>query len=79
MIMKVINYSVRGLIIIIGIFMLFFFSPANPNIDMTFVRLMGAIMTLFGTYRIVIYYYEQKKYNFRIEEEESDEENNIEK
>lgn len=76
MFMKVLNYSIRALIILVGIFMLFIYTPPKPNIDMTFVRTMGGIMILFGVYRIVIYYYEQKKYNFMIKEDENENDEN---
>jgi len=68
----VINYSIRVLIIILGVIMVSGIL-SNPNWDPSFVRIMGIVFILFGVYRIIIYYSQVKRYNFS--SEERDEEN----
>lgn len=73
MLAHIINYSIRFLIIIIGI-LLVSGLLSNPTWDTTFLRIMGIIFILFGVYRIIIYYSQVKRYNFDSQEDENDEE-----
>lgn len=77
MFMHIINYAIRGLIILIGIFLL---SGAynNDRMDASLLRVMGAIFILFGVYRIVLYRTQMKKYNFSDRKENEDFENDNE-
>jgi Ca2+/H+ antiporter len=77
--MHIINYSVRILIIIIGIlFLSGFITPANG--DTTLYNVMGIIFILFGTYRIALYRMKTKQYNFMLnnddENDDSEDKNN---
>ncbi|MFH1049694.1 MAG: hypothetical protein V1779_02050 [bacterium] len=72
MLVHIINYSIRALIIVLGIVMLSgVLSSADWN--PTFLKIMGIVFILFGTYRIIIYYSQVKRYNFDVEEEEDEE------
>ncbi|ROL61170.1 hypothetical protein D9V86_07145 [Bacteroidetes/Chlorobi group bacterium ChocPot_Mid] len=73
MLAHIINYSIRFLIIIIGV-LLVSGLLSNPTWDTTFLRIMGIIFILFGVYRIIIYYSQVKRYNFDSQEDEEDEE-----
>lgn len=72
MLTHIINYSIRLLIIIIGV-LLVSGLLSNPTWDSSFLRIMGIIFILFGVYRIVIYYSQVKRYNFDSKEGEEDE------
>jgi arginine exporter protein ArgO len=73
MLAHIINYSIRFLIIIIGV-LLVSGLLSNPTWDTTFLRIMGIIFILFGVYRIIIYYSQVKRYNFDSQEDDEDEE-----
>ena len=54
MLMNIINYVVRIAIIIIGILLLSgLITP--PNTDVTMVRVMGAVLILWGVFRLLTY------------------------
>ncbi len=61
MIAQIINYGIRGLIIIIGI-LLISGLLSSPEWDDSFLRIMGLIFILFGIYRIVIYRSQYKRF-----------------
>lgn len=72
MFVHIINYLIRALIILIGVFLVSGLL-SNPSWDSTFLRIMGIVFILFGLYRIIIYYSQVKRYNFDSDEDESDE------
>jgi len=71
MLVHIINYGIRVLIILLGVVMVSGML-SNPNWDSTFIMIMGIVFILFGTYRIIIYYSQVKRYNFESEEEEDE-------
>lgn len=71
MIAQIINYSIRVMIVVIGILLVTgVFS--SPEWDVSFIRIMGIVFILFGGYRIIIYRSQLKRYRFEKEEEEDD-------
>ncbi|MDQ1265774.1 MAG: hypothetical protein QG635_926 [Bacteroidota bacterium] len=63
MILKIINYTVRGATIIIGIILLTgLFMPDTP--DMVMYRTMGVVFILFGIYRLIVYHSQQKRHYY---------------
>ncbi len=72
MIAQIINYSIRILIIIIGI-LLISGILSSPEWDDSFLRIMGVVFILFGIYRVIIYRSQVKRYNFSREEEDENE------
>lgn len=57
----IINYAVRAVVVVLGILLVSgAFKPENA--DDTLFRVMGAVFILFGTYRIVMYYFSLKRY-----------------
>jgi hypothetical protein len=73
MLMHIINYTIRGLILVLGILMLSgVFS--SEQWDDTFLKVMGVVFILFGIYRIVLYINQTKRYRYYVEDE--DEEDN---
>lgn len=61
MFIRIINYAVRGLIILIG---LFFLSGiiVPEGADRTLYTVCGLVFTLFGIYRIALYRSKEKRY-----------------
>jgi fumarate reductase subunit D len=55
LIMKVINYSLRSFILILGIVFALGLIEVQ-NMDPTMVRVFGGIMILFGAYRLSMYH-----------------------
>ena len=55
---KILNYSVRLLLIIVGFLLAFgILSSKNSSDDQVYVfRVMGVIVVLFGIYRIIMYH-----------------------
>ncbi len=72
MFLHIINYTVRGMIILLGVLLLSGIINVGTA-DSTFIKVMGVVFILFGIYRISIYRMQSKKYNFSINEEENDE------
>ena len=73
MFMHILNYTVRGAIVLIGVLLLTgVLFPKNA--DATLMRVFGVVFILFGVYRIAMYYMQVKKYNFQITNEEDDDE-----
>jgi hypothetical protein len=62
MLLNIINYAVRGLIVLIGI--LLFFGVLTPDYrgDALPLKVVGVVFVLFGVYRIVMYYTAQQRY-----------------
>lgn len=72
MINSILNYGIRLIIIILGILIFFdYFNISRGDVRM--VKAIGAIMVLFGLYRIVTYYYASKRYK-RFSEKDNEEE-----
>jgi hypothetical protein len=60
MLLKIVNYGFRGLTIIAGIALLTgLFSTALVNPEMS--NVLGALLILFGIYRILQYHYQQRR------------------
>lgn len=57
----VINYAVRGAIVVLGALILFNFFEIQTNDQVTF-RVIGALMILFGFYRLYSYYVASNSY-----------------
>lgn len=72
MFLHIINYTVRGMIILLGVLLLSGIINVG-SADSTFLKVMGVVFILFGIYRISIYRMQSKKYNFSISEEDNDE------
>lgn len=73
---KFINYSVRILMIIMGIAFIFYgILYKNELQDSTLVIVMGIVVTLFGVYRLIMYRTQLERYNFNINEDDNENEN----
>lgn len=72
MLLHVINYAVRGLIIVVGLILIsgIFIPDTNENKFLT--QVMGAVFIIWGIYRIVLYKSNYKKYQ-RYKVRENDE------
>lgn len=66
--MRIINYSVRGFIVILGI--LIATGVILNEIDSQMRLVFGAVFILFGVYRLTMYYTQEKRYKFMDEEED---------
>lgn len=68
MILRIINYAVRILIVVIGILLLsgLILSEIEPQFRIT----VGIVFTLFGLYRISLLYTQEKRYKFMRDEED---------
>jgi len=75
MLLKIINYTVRSIFIVIGIVMLTGLAELPAQYDGAFTTIVGIVFILFGIYRIVIYKSQSKRYNFDVETKEDNEEN----
>ena len=71
--MHIINYSIRVLILLVGI-LLISGVLSSEQWDDTFLKVMGVVFILFGIYRIVLYKTQTKRYRYYVEEQ--DEEDN---
>ena len=61
MFLKIINYSVRVIIIIVGIlFLSGLIIP--PDFDPTFITVVGIVFILFGLYRLITYHSHLQRY-----------------
>ncbi len=61
MILTIINYLIRGLIVVLGILLVSgVLSP--EGMDDTMYRVMGALFLLFGIYRIITYKAKRSRY-----------------
>ncbi len=69
MVMHIVNYLIRGLIIVIGIiFASGIFTPKSE--DSSLMRVMGVVLILWGIYRILTY---RMKYRQMLREQKRDE------
>jgi hypothetical protein len=73
--LHIVNYFVRGLIVIIGIILLS--GVFKPQGDTSyFMQVMGVIFLIFGTYRLISYYSVSQRYKslntFSEDEDEND-------
>jgi len=67
----ILNYIVRGLVAIVGILLLTGVISINTLEDTT-QKVLGAIMVIWGVYRIIAYYFALKNQKY-LEGEEDDE------
>lgn len=58
--MVILNYLIRILSVCVGLTLLLGFINPNPN-DQVMTRSIGGLVTAFGIYRLVLYYYQQKQ------------------
>lgn len=70
---KILNYSIRVLIIVFGI-LIFFDAPGWSRGNENVLRVFGIVMILFGIYRIIAY-----NYAVNSEENEEDDDDNEKK
>jgi hypothetical protein len=61
-VVDILNYSLRGLVILIGLGFLFGVIDPRPGDDMLRYS-MGSVITLFGVYRIIMYRNAKRKYD----------------
>ncbi len=72
---KFVNYSVRILMIILGIaFIIYGILYKNELHDSTLIIVMGIVVTLFGVYRLIMYRTQLERYNFNINEDNNENE-----
>ncbi len=72
---KFVNYSVRILMIILGIaFIIYGILFKNELHDSTLIIVMGIVVTLFGIYRLIMYRTQLERYNFNINEDDNENE-----
>ncbi len=57
---NILNYSVRGAMVVFGLLMVFGVFTA-PRQDPSLMRMMGIVMILFGVYRMAMYYTKQQQ------------------
>lgn len=70
-----VNYSVRILMIILGIaFIIYGILYKNELHDSTLIIVMGIVVTLFGVYRLIMYRTQLERYNFNINEDDNENE-----
>ena len=72
LILQVINYAIRIMIVLIGLFFLIGFK-LDSKIDVSSFRLMGLVITLFGIYRLIMYYMSVKRQNFDLNNDKENE------
>ena len=70
MFLKIINYAIRIIIIIVGI--LFICGVFTPYDKSDIPTIIGIICILFGTYRLIIYKIKSKRYEFYSDDESND-------
>jgi len=72
---KFVNYSVRILMIILGIaFIIYGILYKNELHDSTLIIVIGIVVTLFGVYRLIMYRTQLERYNFNINEDDNENE-----
>lgn len=72
MIILILNYIVRSITILIGLFLLLYPFPAFQA-DPTFVKTMGGVVMTFGIIRLALFIRQQKRIRESEEMEEQDE------
>lgn len=77
MFMHILNYTVRGAIVLIGVLLLTgVLFPKNADTQM--MKVFGVIFILFGLYRMAMYYSNTKRYktyDFSTKDKDDDDEN----
>lgn len=68
---KILNYTVRVLIIVFGI-VIFFNIPGWRQENENVLRIFGVVMVLFGLYRLIAYHYAVKSQEESDNEDEAD-------
>ena len=68
----IINLVVRVIVILVGLIVIFDLLKI-PNLDAQARIIMGLVITLFGTYRLSIFYMQNKRYNFSDDEDDENE------
>lgn len=58
--MVILNYSIRILSVCVGLTLLLGLINPTPN-DQMLTRSIGGLVTAFGIYRLILYYYQQKQ------------------
>lgn len=66
--MVILNYSIRILSVCVGLSLLLGLINPTPN-DQTLTRSIGGLVTAFGLYRLILYYYQQKQERLEDNEE----------
>lgn len=62
---KILNYSIRILVIVIGLALLSgIIKPESMMVEDYVFRVMGIVIVLFGIYRLISYRNALKRYNF---------------
>jgi len=62
LILRILNYLVRGLIVVIGILLLS--GILLGELETQFRIMIGIIFVLFGSYRLAILYSQERRYKF---------------
>ncbi|MDX9790805.1 MAG: hypothetical protein WC313_01535 [Candidatus Kapaibacterium sp.] len=68
MLMRIINYSVRGFIVLLGILIATGVILEEFDVQMRIV--FGLVFILFGIYRLTMYYTQEKRYKFLDEQDD---------
>jgi hypothetical protein len=68
LLLKILNYTVRAVVVVIGILLLS--GIILPTLDIQMRIMSGSIFVLFGIYRLSMYYTQQKRYKFMDEDDE---------
>lgn len=66
--MRILNYGIRGIIVILGV--LIISGVILGEIDTQMRIVFGTVFVLFGVYRLTMYYTQEKRYKFMDEEED---------
>ncbi len=66
--MRIINYSVRGFIVLLGILIATGVILEEFDVQMRIV--FGLVFILFGIYRLTMYYTQEKRYKFLDEQDD---------
>ncbi|GAB1372548.1 hypothetical protein MASR1M45_26100 [Candidatus Kapaibacterium sp.] len=70
MLMRIINYTIRSMIVILGL--LIITGTIFEQMDTQMRIVFGVVFILFGIYRLIMYYTQERRYKFL---EENDEDN----
>lgn len=68
MLMRIINYGIRSVIVILGI--LIITGVILDQMDSQMRIVFGSVFILFGLYRLTMYYTQEKRYKFLDEEDD---------
>lgn len=69
MTLDIIQYLIKGVIVIFGV--VIFFNIFELDMPENTRKVIGLIVVLFGVYRLVIYKMKKRKYEFEAEEDEN--------